>query len=462
MNWVFSLFIVAIFHGDRGSTVATAPVGSVPMKVVNHAGRPIELFWVNTFVPTHDLVAQTTKPLRNDSVSSINSYNTHRFQVRFLDEAYSVAVADFIKGPRDETITVTYDRESDSMFTESRTSLHDLYDSISAAINERCHNIAGNDLAHCIVKDLETETYKKADTLAKLKTYRNLMSDRLRNYTCEDPRIAASVPVESYTMNLSTISVQVDMLLDTDAAKIWTVDNFVTEEECGLLKAHGGPLLKRATVAAEDGSSVISESRKANQASYDFYPDSNPTEDPLWPLFNRLIDVVNIHAGYNIGPEGQEYFTIIQYDQNDEYAPHCDGKCEGETYNNRGRVATAVLYCEVPEVGGATTFTKSDIFVRPKSGMATFFSYKGANGIMDDGYTEHSGCPVVSGEKWITTAWLREGVTYADPADWYDPEGKVLEQHEEEARNAQRNIDLQRRSGDYDDDEAFHSMGGEL
>ena len=50
---------------------------------------------------------------------------------------------------------------------------------------------------------------------------------------------------------------------------------------------------------------------------------------------------------------------------------------------------------------------------------------------MDDGYTEHSGCPVISGEKWITTAWLREGVTAEDNADLYDPEGiKILSSDE--------------------------------
>ena len=33
----------------------------------------------------------------------------------------------------------------------------------------------------------------------------------------------------------------------------------------------------------------------------------------------------------------------------------------------------------------------------PKRGQATFFSYKGPDGRMDDGYTEHSGCPVLEG-----------------------------------------------------------------
>ncbi len=42
---------------------------------------------------------------------------------------------------------------------------------------------------------------------------------------------------------------------------------------------------------------------------------------------------------------------------------------------------------------------------------------------MDDGYTEHSGCPVVSGEKWITTFWMRYGVTAEDDWTKFDPSG---------------------------------------
>lgn len=77
-------------------------------------------------------------------------------------------------------------------------------------------------------------------------------------------------------------------------------------------------------------------------------------------------------------------------------------------------------------VGGATTFTKADIFVKPEVGMATFFSYLGPDDTMDIGLTEHSGCPVIEGEKWITTAWMRKGVSNANPWTVFDPSGGRL------------------------------------
>ena len=89
-----------------------------------------------------------------------------------------------------------------------------------------------------------------------------------------------------------------------------------------------------------------------------------------------------------------------------------------------GRVATAVLYCKVADEGGATFFTKSDKFVKPEPLAVTFFSYWGPDGNMDpEQLTEHSGCPVTEGEKWITTFWMRNGVTAEEPWTIFDPSG---------------------------------------
>lgn len=43
---------------------------------------------------------------------------------------------------------------------------------------------------------------------------------------------------------------------------------------------------------------------------------------------------------------------------------------------------------------------------------------------MDIGFTEHSGCPVIQGEKWITTVWMREGVDAEHTWAMYDPSGE--------------------------------------
>ena len=44
-------------------------------------------------------------------------------------------------------------------------------------------------------------------------------------------------------------------------------------------------------------------------------------------------------------------------------------------------------------------------------GTMLYFGYKLPGDKMDNGRTEHSGCPLRKGRKWIATMWFREGVT---------------------------------------------------
>lgn len=42
---------------------------------------------------------------------------------------------------------------------------------------------------------------------------------------------------------------------------------------------------------------------------------------------------------------------------------------------------------------------------------------------MDNGFTEHSGCPVIEGEKKIVTQWVRYGVSEEYPWDSFNTLG---------------------------------------
>jgi hypothetical protein len=79
-------------------------------------------------------------------------------------------------------------------------------------------------------------------------------------------------------------------------------------------------------------------------------------------------------------------------------------------------MATMVMYCDIPLVGGATNFRNSGVHVKPTRYAATFFGYIDPVTMkMDDGFTEHSGCPVIEGEKKIVTQWVRLGVDDENP-----------------------------------------------
>jgi hypothetical protein len=340
--------------------------------------------------------------------------------VKFLDPNRARFQATFVKGPREEVITIGFD-EKKKKITVKQVSKYEEMLQLTKKLTLDCPKNKKDEFAECVTGGLFDDHIKLADSKSRVVKFRDLISNRLRNYTCADEKMETSPSEKSYEWTHDSKKHTVEVLLDSDAAKIWYVNNFITDDECNHLMDYGRPLLRRATVASEDGSSVVSENRKAQQAGYSLKKD-----DKLLPLYQRVLALTNKHAGYKLSREGQEEFTIIQYNIDDQYTPHCDGQCEGQMYNKGGRVATAVLYCKVAERGGATTFTRSDIFVKPTVGSATFFSYRGSDGRMDDGYTEHSGCPVLEGEKWITTAWMRDGLSLDEPWSLFDPSGVRL------------------------------------
>jgi 2OG-Fe(II) oxygenase superfamily len=87
-------------------------------------------------------------------------------------------------------------------------------------------------------------------------------------------------------------------------------------------------------------------------------------------------------------------------------------------------MATVVMYCNIPEEGGATNFRNAGVHIQPEVGNAIFFSYMNPiTKIMDTGFTEHSGCPVFEGEKKIVTQWIRYGVDDDNPWDSYNTLG---------------------------------------
>ena len=88
------------------------------------------------------------------------------------------------------------------------------------------------------------------------------------------------------------------------------------------------------------------------------------------------------------------------------------------------------MYCDLPEVGGHTNFRNAGVHVNPEEGDAVFFSYiDPETKLTDKGFTEHSGCPVLVGEKKIVTQWIRLGVDDENPWDSFNSLGlKITEE----------------------------------
>eukprot|EP00106_Octopus_bimaculoides_P019589 XP_014787031.1 PREDICTED: prolyl 4-hydroxylase subunit alpha-3-like [Octopus bimaculoides] len=115
---------------------------------------------------------------------------------------------------------------------------------------------------------------------------------------------------------------------------------------------------------------------------------------------------------------------VINYGIGGLYLPHHDyvsyyRKAKFENvplFQNSGdRIATVILYLSDVLMGGATVFPKLNIHVPIVKGAAAVWYNLHRNGTPDTRLL-HGGCPVIFGDKWISTKWIREaGQTFRRP-----------------------------------------------
>jgi prolyl 4-hydroxylase len=177
--------------------------------------------------------------------------------------------------------------------------------------------------------------------------------------------------------------------------------NVLSDDECDALIAAAKPRLNRSlTVETKTGGEELNADRTSNGMF--FRRDEN---EVVATLEKRLAALANWPI------ENGEGLQILHYRPGTEYKPHYDYFDPIEpgtpTILKRGgqRVATIIVYLSEPEKGGGTIFPDVQLEVAPKRGNAVFFSYDCAH---PSSKSLHGGAPVIAGEKWIATKWLRE------------------------------------------------------
>lgn len=105
----------------------------------------------------------------------------------------------------------------------------------------------------------------------------------------------------------------------------------------------------------------------------------------------------------NIPDEHGEGLQILNYKIGQEYKAHFDFFASNVS---NPRISTLVMYLNDVEQGGETYFPKLNFSVSPQKGSAVYFEYFYDNQDLND-LTLHGGAPVVIGDKWAATQWMR-------------------------------------------------------
>lgn len=208
-------------------------------------------------------------------------------------------------------------------------------------------------------------------------------------------------PIEDSPLFIDAGDRQVEVLMTLAAPRVVLFGNLLSPEECEALTEAARPRLQRSlTVGYKTGDGEVNNDRTSDGMFFERGESA---------LIQRIEERIARLLCWPV--QNGEGLQVLHYLPGAEYKPHYDyfDPAHPGTANvlQRGgqRVGTLVIYLNNPAKGGATVFPDVHLEVAPRQGNAVFFSYERPH---PSTRTLHGGTPVIEGEKWIATKWLRE------------------------------------------------------
>ncbi len=181
------------------------------------------------------------------------------------------------------------------------------------------------------------------------------------------------------------------------------IEDLITPEECEILiEASRGKLKRSEVVNRDTGAFEVNDVRTS--AGTHFTRGENETVSKVEA---RIAKITGIPV------ENGEPLQVLYYQEGGEYLPHQDffepSDPGSAVHMEAGgqRVATLVMYLNTVPGGGETDFPKIGLSVKARQGCGIYFEYTNKQNQLDTRCL-HAGVPVVEGEKWIVTKWLRQ------------------------------------------------------
>jgi len=194
---------------------------------------------------------------------------------------------------------------------------------------------------------------------------------------------------------------EVEVVLTLRNPRLVVLGGLLSGAECDDLIASARPRMAPSeTVVYATGASQVHDARTSRGMFF------GRGETALCDRIERRIAAL---LGWPV--ENGEGLQVLHYGVGAEYKPHHDYFDPAQPgmapVLKRGgqRVATLVIYLSTPARGGATVFPELGLEVAPVKGHGVFFAYDRPH---PSTLTLHGGAPVIEGEKWVATKWLRE------------------------------------------------------
>ncbi|OIW11060.1 hypothetical protein TanjilG_22867 [Lupinus angustifolius] len=192
--------------------------------------------------------------------------------------------------------------------------------------------------------------------------------------------------------------------------------NFLNNEECEHLISIAKPNMQKSTVV--DNETGKSKDSRVRTSSGTFL--ARGQDKIVRNIEKRIADFTFIPIEHGEG------LQVLHYEVGQKYDSHYDYFLDEFNSKNGGqRIATVLMYLTDVEEGGETVFPaakgnfssvpwwnelsdcgKKGLSVKPKRGDALLFWSMKPDATLDPS-SLHGGCPVIKGNKWSSTKWIR-------------------------------------------------------
>ncbi len=213
----------------------------------------------------------------------------------------------------------------------------------------------------------------------------------------EKVRNAFRINGDSSKIDSSKIYIPNAIKAQTNNAELYTLENFLTEEECEKITSSIKKKLRPSTIVNKN--EPDKNFRTSRTCDLGIIEDSFIEEIDL-----RICKTLGIDHSYSEIMQGQ------YYQPGEEFKAHTDyfeGKYYDEFAAERGqRTYTFMVYLNNVEKGGETEFLKLDEKFMPRLGTAIIWNNLNYDGSVNPN-TIHQAHPVKEGYKSIITKWFR-------------------------------------------------------
>lgn len=245
----------------------------------------------------------------------------------------------------------------------------------------------------------------KDDLIKELVTLHNFPYEA----TCNELNHWPSVSLEEITLPEKYAEASPNLLpcgaahkLENPSLDIYTIDDFLTAQECRQLIEFMQPRFQAAETVIGDKTPEV----RTNTTCFFQLEGNHSTFSQK--ITARIARLVGLNESYAESLQGHCYMPGQEYKAHtDWFEPGTESFSDHANYHQGGqRTWSAILYLNDVTCGGNTDFSEVGLSVKPSLGKLVFW-----NNLLPDGRPNpaalHIGTPVIEGKKFILTQWFR-------------------------------------------------------